>query len=74
MRAGYRRGGGFDHGERGARAQSQLQIPRHQIQVALAAHLAPQGEHGNQRDQKQRGIRQTEDRHGSVMNFHLTLS
>jgi squalene-associated FAD-dependent desaturase len=55
--------GGFHHGEGSPGPENQLEIPGHQVQVALAAHLAPQQENGDQRDQELRGVGEAQDGH-----------
>src|SRR5690242_8923292 len=62
-RARYGAHGGSDHGERGAAAEAEFHIPRHQVKMALSAYLRPQHEHGDQGDQELRHVGESQDGH-----------
>jgi hypothetical protein len=57
------RGRGLHHRESASHAEPQFEIPGHQVQVALAAYLAPQHKNRDQGDQELRRIGETKDGH-----------
>jgi len=61
--ARHRGGGGFSGRESAAHAEPQFEIPGHEIEVALTAHLAPEDKNGDQSNQKLRGICETKNGH-----------
>src|SRR5579883_322723 len=71
--ARYRRRRGLHHRERRARPEPQLEVPRHQIEMRLPAHLAPEEKYRHNGDQKLRRIGEAEDWHGARSRLRSRL-
>src|SRR5579863_7467328 len=72
--AGNSRNGRLDDGESRTRAQAEFDVPGNQVDMPLAANLAPKHKNGDQRNQELRRISETKNGHRLEPKLHLKLS